>query len=53
MEGEIEILEEWLSVMEEKMVRFDDVVDSLKRAISNGEKKEEAKTKHEENIIQE
>ena len=44
-EGEIENLEEWSSVTEEKMVRFDDVVDMLKSAISNVEKKEEAKTK--------
>ena len=35
--------------MEEKMVRFD-VVDRLSSAISNVEKKEEAKAKHEENI---
>ena len=52
-EGEIRNLEEWSSVMEEKMARFDDVVDRLKGAISNVEKKEEAKAKHEENIIQE
>ena len=35
------------------MARFDDVVDRLKSAISNVEKKEEAKAKREENIIQE
>ena len=35
------------------MSRFDDVIDKLKSTISNLEKKEEAKTKHEENIIQE
>ena len=52
-EGEMGNLEEWSSVMEEKMARFDDVVDRLKGAISNVEKKEEAKAKHEENIIQE
>ena len=46
-------LEEWSSIMEEKMARFDDVVDRLKSAISNVEKKEEIKAKHEENIIQE
>ena len=51
-EGEMGNLEEWSSVMEEKMARFDDVVDRLKGAISNVEKKEEAKAKHEENIIQ-
>ena len=45
--------EEWSSIMEEKMARFDDVVDRLKSAISNVEKKEEIKAKHEENIIQE
>ena len=39
--------------MEEKMALFDDVVDRLKSAISNVEKKEEAKAKNEENIIQE
>ena len=46
-------LEEWSSVMEEKMACFDDAVDRLKSAISNVEKKEEAKEKHEGNIIQE
>ena len=35
------------------MVHFVDAVDRLKSAISNVEKKEEAKAKHEENIIQE
>ena len=35
------------------MASFDDVVDRLKSAISNVEKKEEAKVKHEENIFQE
>ena len=49
----MENLEEWLSIMKEKMVRFDDVVDRLKTAISNVKKKEEIKAKHEENIIQE
>ena len=39
--------------MEEKMARFDDVADNLKSSISKVKKKEEAKTKHEENIIQE
>ena len=39
--------------MKMKMVRFDDVDDRLKSAISNVEKKQEAKAKHEENIIQE
>ena len=39
--------------MQKKMARFDDVADRLKSAISNVEKKEEAKAKHEENIIQE
>ena len=51
--GEMENLEKWSSVMEEKMERFDDVVDRLKSAISNVEKKEEIKANHEENIIQE
>ena len=46
-------LEELPSVMEEKMRRFDDVVNGLKSAISNVEKKEEDKTKHEENNNQE
>ena len=46
-------LEEWSSIMEEKMAHFDNVVYRLKSSISNGEKKEEAKAKHEENIIQE
>ena len=50
-EGEVIDLEEWSSVMKEKMARFDDVVDRLKSAISNVEKKEEGKVKHEENII--
>ena len=49
-ESEMGNLEEWLTIMEEKMVRFDYVIDRLKGAISNVEKKEEAKTKHEENI---
>ena len=44
--------EEWSSVMEEKMVRFDDAADSFMSEISNVEKKGEAKAKHEENIIQ-
>ena len=35
------------------MARFDGVIDRLKSAISNVEKKEEAKSKFEENIIQE
>ena len=35
------------------MARFDDVVNKLKNVISNEEKKEEAKGKHEENIIHE
>ena len=43
----------WLSAAEEKMGRFDDVVNRLKSAISHVKKKEEAKAKHEENIIQE
>ena len=46
-------LEEWSSIMEEKMAHFDNVVYRLKSSISNVEKKEEAKAKHEENIIQE
>ena len=49
----MENLEEWFSVMEENIARFDNVVDRLKSTISNVEKKEEAKAKHEENIIQE
>ena len=44
----MENLEKWSSVMEEKMPRFNDVVDRVKSAISNVEKKEEAKTNHEE-----
>ena len=48
----MENLEEWLSVTEEKMVLFYDVVDRLKSAISNVEKKE-AKAKHEKNIPEE
>ena len=52
-EGEMGNLEEWSSVVEEKMAHFDDVVDRLKSAISNVEKKEEAKAKHKENIVQE
>ena len=48
----MENLEKWSSVMEEKMERFDDVVDRLKSAISNVEKKE-AKAKHEKIIIHE
>ena len=45
--GEMENLEECSSVMEEKMAHFDDVLDKLKSAVSNVEKKEEAKAKHE------
>ena len=52
-ESEIVNLEKWSSVMEEKMVHFDDVADKLKSSISKVKKKEEAKMKHEENIIQE
>ena len=44
-------LEAWSSVMEEKMTRFDDVLDRLKNEISNIEKKEEALVKHKEHII--
>ena len=44
----MENLEKWSSVMEEKVPRFNDVVDRVKSAISNVEKKEEAKTNHEE-----
>ena len=51
-EGEMGNLEEWSSVMEEKMARFDDAVDRLKIPIFYVEKKEENKAKHEENIIQ-
>ena len=47
----MENLEEWSSSMDEKMVNFD-VVDRLKVAVINIEKKEKAKVKHEENIIQ-
>ena len=43
----------WFSVAEEKMGRFDDVVNRLKSAISHVKKKEEAKAKHEENIQKE
>ena len=39
--------------MKEKMARFDDVIDRLKKAISNVEKKEETSAKNDENIIQE
>ena len=46
-------LEAWSSVMEQKMTRFDDVLDRLKNEISNIEKKEEALVKHKEHIIQE
>ena len=44
--GEMENLEEWSCIMEEKMACFDDAVDKLKGAISNVEKKEETKAKH-------
>ena len=50
-ENEMEDVEEWSSSMDEKMVNFD-VVDRLKVAVINIEKKEKAKVKHEENIIQ-
>ena len=50
-EGEMKNLEEWSSIMEEKMACFDDVVDRLKSTISNVEKKEEIKANHEKNII--
>ena len=46
-------LEACLGVMEQKMADFDDVVDRLNSTISNVEKKEKVKGKHEENIIQE
>ena len=49
----MENLEQFSNVMEEKMARFDDVVGRLKSPISNVEKKEVAKAKQEENIIQE
>ena len=49
----MENLEEWSIVMKEKMAHFDDVVDRLKGAIINVEKKEEAKLNHEENIFRE
>ena len=52
-EGELENLEEQSSIMKDKIARFDDVLNRLKTAISNVEKKEEVKAKHEENIIQE
>ena len=52
-EGEMGNLEEWPSVMEEKIGHFDDVVDRFKSATSNVEKKKEAKAKHKENINQE
>lgn len=39
--------------MEEKMTRFDDVVDRLKNAISHEDSREETKAKHEENVFQE
>ena len=52
-EGEMGNLLEWSCVMEEKMVCFDDAADKLNSAISNVEKEEGAKAKHEENIIQE
>ena len=51
-EGEMRNLKEWSSIMKEKMARFDDVAEMLKSAISNIVRKEEAKAKHEENIIQ-
>ena len=51
-DGELENLEEWSSVMEEKMAHFDDVINRLKSAISIVEKKEGTKAKHRENIIQ-
>lgn len=49
----MENLEECSIVMEQKMARFDDAVDSLKSVTSNVEKNEEVKAKHEENNIQE
>ena len=51
-EGEMKNLEMWSSSMEEKMACFDDVFCRLKIAVSNVEKREEAKIKHEESIIQ-
>ena len=53
VEDEMGNLEEWSSVMEEKMACFADVVNRLKTSVSNLEKKEATKVKHEENIIQE
>lgn len=49
----MENLEECSIVMEQKMARFDDAVDSLKSVTSNVEKNEDVKAKHEENNIQE
>ena len=46
-------LEEWSSIMEEKIACFDDVVNRLKTLVSNLEKKEATKVNHEENTIQE
>ena len=56
IQGEVENLEEYSSVMEEKITRFDDVIDRLKSEIFNVEKKEVAKARHKEytlNIFQE
>ena len=51
-DGGMKNLEEWSSVMAEKMARFDDIANRLKNEISDLEKKEEAKVNHEEKIIQ-
>ena len=48
----MENLEEWSSVMEEKIERFSDFVNRLRSAISNAKKKKETKAKHGENVIQ-
>ena len=51
IQGEVENLEEYSSVMEEKITRFDDVIDRLKSEIFNVEKKEVAKARHKENTL--
>ena len=47
----MENLEEYSTVMEEKITRFDDVIDRLKSEIFNVEKKEVAKVRQKENTL--
>ena len=47
----MENLEEYSTVMEEKLTRFDDVIDRLKSEIFNVGKKEVTKARHKKNTL--